>query len=146
MKLVKIKPDYRPIGVIIALIGLFLINTIGPWSIFLIGGGLALLLVPKMPAFRFPGHKASPHLHTSQPTKPCYFITPEETWFAEIENDHTLVLWKVGESIATTSATLNEIVEAIGTLKHSTRPDAVARLAMMESCFKLLQDYNAGTL
>ncbi len=118
-------------------------------GIFLIIGGLSLLLMPKWTGLRLPVRQEIKHI--SHPTVALggrYYVSDDEYWIAEVAGVNELHLYRQGETAVYASTTLEEIERNLRLLSRSRRisPEREKHRRMLVNLKNLLLDYQASLL
>ncbi len=143
----------KPIAALVAVLGMLVAPEPGIgfhiFGIFLIIGGLSLLLMPKWVGLRLPVReevKRSTHLTVALGAR--YYVSDDEYWTAEVAGFNELHLYRQGETTVYASTTLEEIERNLRLLSRSRRvsPEREKYMRMLFNCKNLLLDYQASLL
>ncbi len=143
----------KPIAALVAVLGMLVAPEPGIgfhiFGIFLIIGGLSLLLMPKWAGLRLPARQETKHTdHHTVALGARYYVSDDEYWIAEVAGFNELHLYRQGETAVYASTTLEEIERNLRLLSRSRRtmPERERFKRMLTNCKNLLMDYQASLL
>jgi hypothetical protein len=141
----------KPIAALVAVLGMLVAPEPGIgfhiFGIFLIIGGLSLLLMPKWVGLRLPVRQEIKHIyHPTVALGGRYYVSDDEYWIAEVAGFNELHLYRQGETSIYATTTIEEIERNLRLLSRSRRtsPQREQYKRMLSRCKNLLVDYQAS--
>ncbi len=141
----------KPIAALVAVLGMLVAPEPGVgfhiFGIFLIIGGLSVLLMPKWVGLRLPVRQEIKHIyHPTVALGGRYYVSDDEYWIAEVAGFNELHLYRQGETAVYASTSIEEIERNLRLLSRSrcVLPERERYKRMLTICKNLLLDYQAS--